>query len=199
MEAQAMRDTSGALVLTLPAGTAAEVKDLLKRVQGKKPSSADLAEYRALLRARPGMADAVGDVVNFAVTRLAQAMGNRLISEGVVAVFERKRAELTLPTDGAVKQALAEAAAVAWLRLYCVDLQYSQMWEEGGVSPEKGYFWERRLSSAQGQFLRACETLARVRRLLRPVVQVNVAEDGGQQVNVAGDVQFGRRPPETQR
>ena len=37
---------------------------------------------------------------------------------------------------------------------------------------------------------RAVETLARVRRLLSriPAVQVNIATQGGQQVNVAGEV-----------
>lgn len=51
-------------------------------------------------------------------------------------------------------------------------------------------FWERRLTAAQRRYLRACETLARIRRLLsiRPAVQVNIANEGGQQVNVAGDM-----------
>ena len=51
-------------------------------------------------------------------------------------------------------------------------------------------FWERRLSLAERRHLRACETLARVRKLLMngPVLQVNIASQGGQQVNVAGDL-----------
>jgi hypothetical protein len=45
--------------------------------------------------------------------------------------------------------------------------------------------WERVLASKEARYLRAIETLARVRRLLRlPAVQVNIAAEGSQQVNV---------------
>ena len=45
-------------------------------------------------------------------------------------------------------------------------------------------------ASTQVRFLRAIETLARVRRLARntPALQINIAREGGQQVNVQGDV-----------
>ena len=50
-----------------------------------------------------------------------------------------------------------------------------------------GMYWEKRLSAAQKHFTRACETLARVRKLSRntPALQLNLATSGGQQVNVA--------------
>jgi hypothetical protein len=49
---------------------------------------------------------------------------------------------------------------------------------------KQGMYWEQRQNAAQGRFLRAVETLARVRRLnKRPPVQINI---GGQQVNIAG-------------
>ena len=46
---------------------------------------------------------------------------------------------------------------------------------------------EKRLSAAQRRFIRACETLARVRKLSRntPALQFNIATSGGQQVNLA--------------
>ena len=49
--------------------------------------------------------------------------------------------------------------------------------------------WERRLSAAQRRYLRACESLARVRKLGRttPALQLNIATHGGQQVNVVTD------------
>jgi hypothetical protein len=49
--------------------------------------------------------------------------------------------------------------------------------------------WERVLASKEARYLRAVETLARVRRLLNlPAPQVNINLPGGQQVNVQGDV-----------
>jgi hypothetical protein len=49
--------------------------------------------------------------------------------------------------------------------------------------------WDRILTSKQKRYLRAIEALARVRRLLKlPVVQVNIAQPGSQQLNVAGEL-----------
>jgi hypothetical protein len=46
--------------------------------------------------------------------------------------------------------------------------------------------------SGQRHYLRACETLVRVRRLLHATLQVHVAAQGGQQVNVSGDIRLDR-------
>ena len=49
-------------------------------------------------------------------------------------------------------------------------------------------YWEKRLSASQRRYLRACETLARVRKITRTTMQINIAEEGSQQVNIAGDL-----------
>lgn len=56
-----------------------------------------------------------------------------------------------------------------------------------GPSPHADYY-DRRAERKHRQFLQAVESLARVRRLLRPgplVAQVNIAQPGAQQLNVA--------------
>jgi hypothetical protein len=58
-------------------------------------------------------------------------------------------------------------------------------------------YWDGLLSSTQARFLRAIETLARVRRLARntPALQINIANEGGKLVNVHGDVNKGESAP----
>ena len=51
-----------------------------------------------------------------------------------------------------------------------------------------GQYWEKRLSAVQGRYLRALTTLARIRKMGLPAMQVNIATEGGQQVNIAGVV-----------
>ena len=55
------------------------------------------------------------------------------------------------------------------------------------TGPTLGAYWEKRLTAAQIRFDRACESLERVRKLSArvPGVQINVAAEGGRQVNVA--------------
>ena len=85
-----------------------------------------------------------------------------------------------------LEQLLIQHAALSWLKLSLVELQYSHVMKQS-ITLTLGIFWEERLSAAQNRFTRACETLARVRKLSRnpPALQFNIATNGGQQVNVA--------------
>lgn len=84
-----------------------------------------------------------------------------------------------------LEQLLIQQAALCWLKLSLVELSYSNVMKQS-ITLTLGMFWEKRLSAAQRRFTRACETLARVRKLSRntPALQVNIATDGGQQVNL---------------
>jgi hypothetical protein len=75
-----------------------------------------------------------------------------------------------------------------WLRLQQVELQLTAQSDSENVSIRVVEYWEKRLSVAQRRHLRACETLARVRKITRSTLQVNIAEEGSQQVNIAGDL-----------
>lgn len=90
--------------------------------------------------------------------------------------------------DGApmLEQLLIQQAALCWLKLNLVELSYSGTMAQS-ITLTLGIYWEKRLSAAQRRFTRACETLARVRKLSRntPSLQFNIAANGGQQVNVA--------------
>jgi hypothetical protein len=85
----------------------------------------------------------------------------------------------------ALERMIIEQAALSWMRLNLAECLASEAMAANNARQREHY--DRLLSSAQRRHLRAVETLARVRRLLRPTaVQVNVARDGGQQVNVLG-------------
>lgn len=90
--------------------------------------------------------------------------------------------------DGApmLEQLLIQQTALCWLKLNLVELGYSNTMKQS-ITLTLGAYWEKRLSAAQKRFTRACETLARVRKLSRntPALQFNIATSGGQQVNVA--------------
>lgn len=93
-----------------------------------------------------------------------------------------------LGSEGAplLEQLLIQQAALGWLKLNLVELSYSSTMKQS-ITLTLGIFWEKRLSAAQKRFTRACETLTRVRKLSRntAALQVNIAAEGGQQVNVS--------------
>jgi hypothetical protein len=80
---------------------------------------------------------------------------------------------------------------LAWLRCVDVERRYSDILGES-VTLAVGDFWERRLTMAQRRYLRALETLARVRRLALPAVQVNIGAQQVNQLNTGGAGARGR-------
>ena len=81
-----------------------------------------------------------------------------------------------------LERLLIEHVALCWLRVQCVEQRYAQIMAKS-ITLEQGRYWESRLSASQRRYLRATETLARVRKLRLPPVQVNIGE---KQVNVVG-------------
>jgi hypothetical protein len=95
--------------------------------------------------------------------------------------------KMELGSEGAplLEQLLIQQVALCWLKLNLVELGYSNTMKQT-ITLTLGVYWEKRLTAAQKRFTRACEALARVRKLSRntPALQFNIAADGGRQVNV---------------
>jgi hypothetical protein len=93
-----------------------------------------------------------------------------------------------LGSEGAplMEQLLIQQAALCWLKLNLVELSYNTVMRQS-ITLTMGIYWEKRLTAAQRRFTRACESLARVRKLSRntPALQFNIATEGGQQVNLS--------------
>jgi hypothetical protein len=84
----------------------------------------------------------------------------------------------------ALEKMLIESAVVCWVRLAVMEMRYSCVVNASNTLAQVEHT-ERRLTEAQKRFNRACESLARVRKLARPSVQINVATEGGRQLNLA--------------
>jgi hypothetical protein len=75
---------------------------------------------------------------------------------------------------------LAERAALCWFSVNQYEASYSQ--QRGELSLAQGEAQQRRIDRAHHRFLTAVRTLAQVRKLALPTLQVNI---GANQVNVA--------------
>jgi hypothetical protein len=85
-----------------------------------------------------------------------------------------------------LERLLIEQILVCHLNLYVLEINSAGKLYDSHTT-EAGMYWDRRLTGAQRRFTRACEALAKVRKLNLPAVQINVAAEGGQQINVAGN------------
>ncbi len=117
-------------------------------------------------------------------TEALQELGRRRLNE-----IER---EMAGPNPSPLERVLAQQAAICWMQLYHYEQRYaarmnSEPTEICGYQHEE--FYQKRVARAQRRFESAVKTLAQVRRLQLPTVQVNIAD---KQVNVgSGQVTVG--------
>jgi hypothetical protein len=79
-----------------------------------------------------------------------------------------------------LERILCERVALTWFDANEMDLRFV---ESSGISFKDAAYREDRRDRAHRRFLAACKALATVRKLARPSIQINLAN---QQVNVAG-------------
>ena len=170
-----------------------ELRLLLKAVDKKKPDPQAVAELHRQLAAMPGLCQALGDTGSLLENRLIERLFPRRSAE--MAARQRAaavRAGLGYQGASQLERLLIDHAVLCWLRLQDAERGYSVAMERSLPLAHADY-WDRHLAVAQRRYLRACETLARVRRLLHPTLQVNIAAQGGQQVNLSGDLHLPER------
>lgn len=163
---------------------------LLAKANKENPRPADVQALSDLLCKNKGLElwKAVSGMGALAEhSALNNLVGNRNL--GTRKCWELRlrslRADLGFESASALERLLIQQVTLCWLNLNMVECKHSNLMQQS-ITLTLGIFWEKRLTAAQRRFTRACESLARVRRLSRRIpVQVNIATQGGQQVNVS--------------
>jgi len=156
---------------------------LLKRAN--EGEGAALVELRELCEGHPELWAGLGNLAEHAQAALIGAIAgpNEVIAEAVGRKAAALRWELAGPDAPPVVRLLVARIVACWLQLHYAEARYAQ--GLGQLTMTQGEYHQRTIERAQRRYLAAIKALAQVRRLLVPSVQVNIAEVGGQQVNVA--------------
>lgn len=130
---------------------------------------------------------------------MAREAENKLIDNNYqqIDIFGRKqienglrkfRSDLSYSTSSALEKTLIDQILICWLRLYFVEDKVSNL-SKSSHPVREVEFWDKRQNAAQMRFLRATESLARIKRMkiVFPQVQINIAKQGGNQINIVGD------------
>lgn len=164
------------------------LQELLDATQRPGADAKDVATLERLFNESPIVWQAVSLAHNAALVAIETESegrdGSRVIMKANYRGIQR---ELGHENGSPMERLLIEHVALCWLRLQTLEQRYSRVMS-GSITLTLGQYWEKRLSAAQRRYLRACTTLARIRKMRLPAMQVNVATEGGQQVNVAGVV-----------
>lgn len=144
-------------------------------------------ELHEACRATPALWDRVGGLEESALITWTQLIvpgtSNRDVftRDRIKSELKRMRKDLRQDDDSHLEKLLIGRILAAWLQAEHADLTYADILHRGGSFKEAEYH-QKRAHRAQQQLLRAVQSLATVRRLLRSV-QVNIGQN---QINVAG-------------
>jgi len=159
----------------------------------KKPTKDDLAAYRQLLNEHTVLMRQFGDLP-IAVEKLLLLVfkNHEQMRVGAVLRIEQMRADLGYDEATVLERLLIDEVVLCWLDHHRIEISYAQNTKDNFSLPLL-IQWDHVLTSKQRRYLRAIETLARVRRLLHlPGPQLNINMPGGQQVNVAGELNISK-------
>jgi hypothetical protein len=176
------RPVSGAKPKALPTPkTAEEILALLRRA--RKGDEAALPAVRELLKNPEAIDYCGGDIARQAEASLiSTAAGKDLaFKEAQARKLELLRAEVAGPNPTPLERLLAARVAACWLQLHYYEAIHAQ--QAGQLTMTQGEYHQRQIDSAHRRYLAAIKTLAVIRKLAVPVLQVNIAK---KQVNVAG-------------
>lgn len=151
--------------------------------KAERGDEAALAKTRKLFDALPDLSDLHGDLAATAQAAFVNLVaGDKAATRLAISMkMKRMRADLAGPNATPLERLLVERVLACWLQSYHDDLAYADAVRRRSV--KEAEFYQRRQDRSARQFLKAMQSLATVRRLLIPVVQVNLAE---RQINLAG-------------
>ena len=170
----------------------AEIFELFDKVDKDNPAPEDLRKVKAILSRNPhlwGMSKGVAD------SNLSGFIGKITNNKFQQLIFEAealsKKERLGYNSSSQIEKLIIDEIISCWVGLRFVETNVFAKLSENGVAFSVFNFWQETLSRYQNRHLKAIETLARVRKLSKGIAfQVNIATDGGQQVNV-GEVKKG--------
>jgi hypothetical protein len=155
-----------------------DILNLIRRTEGGDKSA--MTALRPLINQAPGAWEMAGNLAIRADNALVNVAAGT--DEMIREALTRKLATLKEELGGAtpLERLLIERVVTCWLNVYYIDALYAKRLNE--ITWAESDYFQRRQERAHRLYLSAIRTLAHVRRLLVPAVQVNI---GAQQVNVA--------------
>jgi hypothetical protein len=143
------------------------VKSLVERTNKANPKESDMRELREYLDAHPSLVVQIGNVGNAVFDSILQATADESAfrQEATKRFIEKMKAELGYHTSTFVEQMLIDEIAMRWLRLQVMENDHkSATYTEHTFN--KGLYYDKRLHFAQARYLKAVETLVKVRKMI---------------------------------
>lgn len=167
-----------------------EFIELAQRMEKTEdPAQEDLDRFRELAVSTPAVWSSVTQIMDSIRQQLTEKVSYSISRCSLLAEMDILKKQFGYETAPTPERLLIDHIMTARLRLIHAESVCTNLVDKQSLSVEVGEYWDNRLSSAHARYLKAIESLARVRKLARnsPPLQINIAQEGGKQINVQGD------------
>jgi hypothetical protein len=156
---------------------------LIRKAEGGDESV--IPALRQALTDNGGLLAGAGNLaLQVEATLIGKAAGDNLFfKEGLNAKMSRLRSELASPDAPPLERLLADRIALCWLALHDAEVRFAQA---EGLTCKQAEHWQNRIDRSHKRYLSAIKTLATVRKLALPALQVNIARKQTNVVAPAG-------------
>lgn len=135
----------------------------------------------------PTVFEDMGDMARQVQSSLVNKMSNSgkalLTKDRIQSHLRLMQQDLAGPAPDPLERLLVERILTCWLEVQWYDYLYIS---SDNIALDLGEYYQRRQDRAHKRLLSAVKTLAQIRRLALPVIQLNIA---GQQVNTQQVIQ----------
>lgn len=141
------------------------IRAIIEKTNKENPKAEDIAQLKKMLAESPKLWRVAGDFSEYALHQITEDIeATPFVIESVRAGVDKLKEDLGYPDAPPLEKMLINQVALCWLRLNLLERMH---WIKTLAShtTEAGLYWDRRLSTAQRRFTRACESLAKVRKL----------------------------------
>lgn len=160
-----------------------DVYEILNKTNKEDPAKEDVQALRKALKEYPDLWRQAGDLVKINQEHLIGKIASAsVMKESLRHGTKELRRELGYEQSPPLERLLIEQVVLCWLHYHRTQHSYINRTSQS-IPITQADFWERKMSAAQRRYLRAVESLARIRRYNgRSGVQINIAQ---QQVNMS--------------
>jgi len=160
----------------------AELMELRERMnKAKEATPEDMHRLRQVIVSTPHFWPVATQTANVIREQLIEKMSSGITRSHLLAEVDILKKQFGYDAAPVLERLLIDHILTARLRLLHAENYYNNVVVNQSITFAFGEYWNGVLSSAQKRFLRAIETLAKVRRLARntPALQINIAQRGG--------------------
>ncbi len=133
----------------------------------EKPKPEDVEALSKLFEESPYIWQQVGNLAARVKDSIiaAQCGKSHIVIEATKKKVAEMRDQLGWQDSSQLEKIIIEQVCLNWLRLNSLEMTHDQKTRESHTLPV-GEHWDKLLTQAQKRYLRACESLAKVRKLL---------------------------------